>query len=244
MAKSDPREFLLNTDYEMDKIIFFKELDRTVSAATTVTIAHKLPTVPLVFGIWADNKNFTNAHELGAYEDPWNPSMRCRAYANLTNVYLELTPRMSSGSYVSTHFYIKLFGFEPKSNHEVPGWTEPKLINKQLPKTFGHAKDFIINTDYNYLKLLKGGSPLTWDSARSCMAYKHNLGYVPQTLLWWSFGWSDDNGDIQFEPLDSFSYDDDGNNYKSGYFVDGTELLYYSGMVPLKSEVRLYADEA
>lgn len=243
MAKVDPRDFLLNTDYEMDKIIYAHDEERTVSSVTTITIPHTLPTVPLLFGIWSTSPDYTNSHELGDYDDPWNQNLRCYAKADLNNVYITLTPQSVNGSYVSTTFYVRVFGFEPYSDHEVPGWTEPSLTYKKFPSTSKYAKEFIINTDYNYLKLLRAGDPFTWQSDHA--EYVHKLGYVPQILLWWTFGFDDDNGNIEFAPTDYFSYSDGStSSYKDGVIVDNQNISYYAGTTPLQIETRIYADEA
>ena len=60
MAKVDPRDFLLNTDYEMDKIVYFKEGSLN-SGQTDVSIPHKLGFAPLIFGICAFNEDFSDA---------------------------------------------------------------------------------------------------------------------------------------------------------------------------------------
>lgn len=238
MPKVDPRDFLLNTDYEMDKIIYVNTLQRTASTSTKYTIPHKLKTVPLVFGIWSNNADYSNSHELSAYVDFTN-SPPCIVSADLTNIYITLNPRQSNQT-----FYMRIFGFEPYSEHEVPGWQEPKITHQKLPTTSKHAKTFILNTDYNYLKLLKAGTPLKWDPNRACMAYSHNLNYVPQILLWSSFGWTDNNGNIEFRPQTTFSHVNNSISSLSGFFVNTKEVAYYSGIVPLDSEVRIYADEA
>lgn len=241
MAKVDPRDFLLNTDYEMDKIIYFKELDRTVSSVTTVTIAHKLPTVPLVFGLWSTNEDFSDSHELGNYANPWTQSKCCRVRADRTNIYVDFTPKKENGSYVSTHLYVKVFGFEPGSNdHSQP--SQYQLSKLPIGKTYKYAEQFVINTDYNYLKLISNNPPFNWDAGRGCLVYAHNLGYTPHVMSWWSIGWDYIGNNIEFEPDSSFSYSESGS--KSGFFVTNTEALYYSGIIVSDNEVRIYADEA
>lgn len=242
MPKVNPREFLLNTDYEMDKIIYAYTTEQTTSVVTTIIIPHGLPTVPLVFGVWSTNSDFSNSHELGDYDDPWNQTLRCIARADLTNIYLDLTPAEESGSYVPTTFYINIFGFEPYSDHAVPGWEEPSLTYKKLPATSKYAQNFILNTDYNYLKLLRAGNPFTWQTDHA--VFRHGLGYVPQVLIWWTFGFDDENGNIEFAPSDAFSYSDGSYDYKAGTIVDEENVWYYSGIVPTQEEVRVYADEA
>ena len=61
-GKVDPREFLLNTDYEMDKIIYFKEgkVNNPINNYETISIPHNLGFAPLIFGVCSFNSSFTN----------------------------------------------------------------------------------------------------------------------------------------------------------------------------------------
>lgn len=237
MAKVDPRDFLLNTDFGMDKIIYVKEYSTTVSTPTNdVAIPHGLPTAPLVFGVWSNNPDFSNSHNLNDSEDPWNNVLRVSAYADMQNVYLSFVPNYTNQAYVSTDFYVRIFGFEPGYN-----WDGLQLKGKKIPTTSKYAKKFVLNTDYNYLKLLKSGKiSQVYESSDQSYRFAHNLGYVPQVLLWSTFG--EYQGNIEFNIEQWFSYS--GPNSKSGYFIDDQNVYMYMGILPHDTEIRLYGDEA
>lgn len=230
MAKVDPRDFLLNTDYEMDKIIYFTELSQTVSSETTITIPHKLETVPLVFGIWSNNANFSNSHELNAQTEFSGNVTPCYVVSDSSDIRVTLSADQS------TTFYVRIFGFEP--NYKTSDGSI-NLSGKKFSTTSKYAKNFILNTGYNYLKLLKAGNFLEWDGDQYCFSYAHNLGYLPQVLQWGS-------EDLEtYYSAPSFSYSDSGQyNYKDGLFVTDSEVITYSGMLSTKYDVRLYCDEA
>ena len=233
--KVDPRDFLLNTDYEMDKIIYFTEFNRTISSSTTITIPHGLKTIPLVFGMWSNNADYSNSHELGAQTAFSGNITPCYVTADYNNVNVTLAPQ--SGN---TNFYVRVFGFEPNYSN-----TGIEFQHKKLATTNKYARKFILNTDYNYLKLLKSGNFLEWDTSRYCHAYKHNLGYLPQVLNWASIGGDTIEDFDPFYPTASFSYSDNSSyNSKGGLFVTDIEILRYDGVVPLQHDIRLYSDEA
>ena len=62
--------------------------------------------------------------------------------------------------------YYRIYGFEPSNS------------TAKVGKTQKDAKNFILNTDYNYCKLYKKGI-VTSDST-----ILHNLGYKPFVLAW------------------------------------------------------------
>ena len=240
MAKVDPRDFLLNTDFGMDKIIYYKEVHRTVSSITNVTIPHELPTAPLIFGVWATNPDFTNSHNISDGEHPWDNVLIVRGHADTKNVYLTLVPNYTQQGYVSTDFYIRIFGFEPGYNWEDIVTHEVLVLKgKKIPPTSKYAKKFILNTDYNYLKLVRAGKiSQHYESSDQSWRFTHGLGYVPQVMLWWTFG--PDENNIEFNIEQGFSYSDT----KSGYFIDDKNVYMYIGILPHDTEIRLYGDEA
>ena len=67
--------------------------------------------------------------------------------------------------------YYRLYGFEPSNS------------TAQIGSTQKDAKQFMINTDYNYCKLYKKGVLDTNGSV------KHNLGYTPLVLAWQEYAW-------------------------------------------------------
>ena len=251
MAKVDPRNFLLNTDYEMDKIIYFKEFEWTTSSVTTKQVTHGLPTVPLLFGVWSANADFSDSNEIGESNNPWEQDLQIQARSNMEKIIFTLTPKMVNNAYVSTTFYVKVFGFEPGTNWintyydgDVQVKVPLKMKGNKLAPTSKYAKTFIVNTDYNYLKLLKAGRLGEWTGTRT--EYTHGLGYVPQILTWETVGpWGELGNNIEFLVGNGqFSYYSSSDPYNVGVLVDNDKIYKYTGTVPHEYEMRIYADEA
>lgn len=168
MAKVDPRDFLLNTDYEMDKIVYFAE--GTLNAGQyNVDIPHNLPFTPLIFGVCAYNSDFSDSRNVPYQYITRDNGESFTASGNTTNV------RLSYINYSGTpdKIYYRLYGFEPSDSRGKVGATSK------------YAKNFILNTDYNYCKLFQKGTANAGD------IIDHNLGYLPQVLVWQtSNGWT------------------------------------------------------
>lgn len=159
---ANPNDFLLNTDYEMDKIILVKEGDFT----STAEIAHGLSYTPLVFGVWSTDKNFDSVNTLGWTDDNaqvgYVPVLSVECYA--TSDKIKLT---SAGNTNNQTLYYRIYGFQPDS------------AKGNAPQTASKANQFILNTDYNYLKLFKSGEFTSPNEE-----FTHNLGYIPQVMAW------------------------------------------------------------
>lgn len=165
MAKADPRDFLLNTDYEMDKVIYFKEGYFT----NELDIPHDLNFIPLPFGVWSTDKDFSSVNMIGwkdtdqsAYGGP-TPELSVDCYATPEKFHLS-----AAGNSNNVPLFYRLYAFEPPDS------------SSNTPHTSKSADNFILNTDYNYLKLFKAGM-FTRDNEQ----YVHGLGYIPQAMGWW-----------------------------------------------------------
>ena len=168
MAKVDPRDFLLNTDYEMDKIIYFAEGTLNVGQYD-VYIPHNLPFTPLIFGVCAYNSDFSDSRNVPYQYITRDNTESFTAYANASSVRLTYTNYSGTPSKI----YYRLYGFEPSDSRGKVGATSK------------FAKNFILNTDYNYCKLFQKGT------ANAGGTISHNLGYLPQVLVWQtSNGWT------------------------------------------------------
>lgn len=225
MAKADPNDFLLNTDYEMDKIILVK----TGSFVERTTIPHSLNFTPLIFGVWSTDKNFSSANIIGPIitstgtPGTYTPPLGVvgRAFQNEILLY-------STGENRSTApIYYRMFAFEPPSE------------NQNTPQTSKLAHSFMLNTDYNYRKLKKVG-----EFTRPGQSYKHDLGYLPQVMAWVKYqeipGIPDYS--LAIEPLCSVSY---STNYS--FNVTETEIKLNNNFpftVVEKVIWRLYYDKA
>lgn len=211
-----PKDFLLNTDYEMDRIIFAKTGDFTGS----IDIQHGLGFAPLPFGVWSTDSNFTTVNTIGVYdsgsEPGYVPRLGVWCDAKDSTIHLEATGNGKD----STKIYYRLFAFEPIDDlHDISATSN--LANK-----------FILNTDYNYRKLKAAGT-----FTQSNQEYAHNLGYLPQVMVWSDFkNWDPDWG---IEPVMSASNFTESkititnNKIKAGRLLNG-EKQYW----------RVYYDEA
>lgn len=160
---SNPKDFLLNTDYELDKIILVK----TGSFTNSIEISHGLSFIPLVFGIWSFDEGFTTTNPLGdsalvgeyGYTPP--TTVNCRALGD--KVIIKANGENATTSTIHYRLY---------------AMATPEA-NSNTPNTSQLANQFILNTDYNYRKLNASGS-----FTQPGQSYSHNLGYLPQVMTW------------------------------------------------------------
>ena len=171
---ADARNFLLNSDYPVDKIAYLYEGSYTVttSAGDKQTIAHGLPFTPLVHGGWSTTSNFSTTYTFGTGSIPTSdPTVAIydiivSVAADDTNIYI-LPFNVSGGSQL---IYYRVHGFEPSDSTENVDLTINAEDNLQL------------STDYNYTKLLENGTFAT--SPPDTTTVTHSLGYVPQVSTW------------------------------------------------------------
>ena len=161
---ADPRKFLLNTDYEMDKIIYFTSGTITADEGAK-TIAHNLSFTPLVFGICAFNSDFTDSRTIPYLYQTQTNTTQLEAKANSTNI--EITC-LNYEDPTATMYY-RIYAFEPSNS------------TAEVSPTSGNASKFVLNTDYNYCKLFSKG---ILDNTVGTHTIDHNLGYIPQVLAW------------------------------------------------------------
>lgn len=159
----NPRDFLLNTDYELDKIIYFKE----GNFIGNTEFQHELSFTPLVFGVWSTDSNFSSVNTLGvadpSTEAGYTPFLGVECSADSSAIKLVASGENSG----STRIYYRVYAFEPTDSQA------------DTPTTSNNANTFILNTDYNYCKLKATG-----EFTQSGQEYQHNLGYVPQVMAW------------------------------------------------------------
>lgn len=154
MARGE--NFILNSDYPVDKIIYFYENEITPTTLDAIMIPHHLGTTPLVMGVYSLD-NWETTQELA----PLYPYF---IGADDTNVIIMLN------AYIGTPVKVRIFGFA-KSNDFT-----------SFPKTNQSAGALLFNTDYDYLELLTSGSAITDENGGAVVA--HNLGYRPMVMTW------------------------------------------------------------
>lgn len=214
------KNFLFNSDYEQDKIIYFKQLNNVPTSngsSPSSTIAHGLPFMPLVFGVWSTSEDFSDTRTFGFVPESTLPY--CTIQADATNITIY--------NYYTSPVYVRIYAFEPSTS------------TADIGRTSQNASTFVFNTDYNYSKLFAKG---TLTAGRSV---NHNLGYLPQVMAWEEYN---NTGGHYIQPysysnalLGSLS----GTNYGTGLTLTNSNLNYIgSGSYLPVIHYRIYYDEA
>lgn len=214
---ADPRDFLLNTDYEMDKIILVK----TGSFVRRAEIPHDLGFAPLPFGVWSTSEDFSTVNTIGVSDYESYPGYTPRLGVDCASYSDKIKLAASGDGKDTTTIYYRLYGFEP------PESSADVTTNSTMANTF------VLNTDYNYRKLMAQGT-----FTQDYQEYAHNLGYIPQVMAWLKAS-EDWGGDI--EPIMGASNYNDfkisltANKIIAGNVISsGVEKIYW----------RIYYDEA
>jgi hypothetical protein len=220
----DARNFLLNTDYPLDQVVWLKSDSKAISGSTsgTITIPHGLPFTPLVGGSWSLDSGFGVLYEYSSGTLPsGNASSSLygrtvRAYADSTNVYLAW-----SNTLTATTIYFRLFAFQPSDE------------DHDLDPTAASGDVFVFNSDYNYTKLLKADFEDV--SPGDTVVVSHGLGYRPQVLAWAR----DTSGNVA--PMD---YQDNNADQWTDVIVTTTSVTFVvpSSAIIDRIDYRIYAD--
>lgn len=193
MALSD---FLLNTDYPIDKVIYRSSIFSMSLAAydyQPASFAHGNGGIFLPLAQWSFSPTFAS----GVYDIGTSPvSSGVTLYngdvtVDATNINYAFQNNTPSPVVV----YFRVVGLAiPGSDRSVPGTSE--------------YQDLVLNTDNNYLKIVSEGQG-DINNTQS-LTITHGLGYLPKTLVWSSF----DGGTTIFR-VDGmgrdFLYGDSGN---------------------------------
>lgn len=167
-----PDNFVINSMYSMDFLCGYWEGSYTTSEISSSTqIAHGLGFIPLCTGVYS--------YDGGTTWVPFRPAgsfisggVFASVYSDADKVWLFVAN--FTGSQVTVNY--RIFGFQPSDA------TSPVPIPAQ-------TNDFTINTMNNYAKVVAMGkvdiSDLTINAESTLVT--HNLGYVPEALVWMDF---------------------------------------------------------
>lgn len=173
----DPRNFLVISDYPLDKIIYLYEGQLTAAAGgfATASIPHDLPFAPLIVGNWSTSPLWSVT-----YEQQSGPIAPNNNYSPILYGF-DVTSNNSASNITLTNYisgapvtaYYRLYGFQPSNS------------NVDLLAT-NDADNFILNTEYNYTKLLSANTASIAESFSidQFVTVTHNLGYIPQVIYW------------------------------------------------------------
>lgn len=232
---ANPTDFLLNTDYEMDKIIYFYETSVEITNTTwqSEIIYHNLTFAPLCFGLWSRNKDFSDPHRMtgnghGIYDldsesyTATYASLSSSDYTNVSGTENPLFLTLNLYNMPTGTVYVRIYGFEPEYSHA------------HISSTSKHANTFILNTDYNYRKLLKKGYvevPKNQQNLYDPVVIEHNLGYIPQIMLWIEDVALDENEQEQGRNIDYYGYgclkDQLNQLGLAGLVIDDKKMTFY-----------------
>lgn len=240
MANLD--RFMFNSDYPMDKIVFFGYGSTTIPAksgdtwgSVTVTVPHNLSYVPLPQAVWATNADFTDTRGIDPLPDKYG---MYEVKANSTSI----TIRFTNGETSAKTVYYRIYGLQPENATQEAG------------KTSRQSSSLIFDTDKVYAPLIFSGI-VTEDLDSTNIAqinvthgYKeyqgtagrviveHNLGVNPFVLYWLEQG-----GVIEVTGSPTFLYGYPEEQYN---YTNGKECNFYSAYTEgtRKWHIRIYAN--
>ena len=169
---TDARNFLINTDYPMDKIIYMASGSFSLGAngaGYTANVAHGLSFTPLLIGTWSTSSSFTVSHECfwSGWEGVDINSIIMSISSDGTNTKLFA---INGSNSAATTIYWRVYGFMPSN------------INLDVSYTASLSSNFQLNSDYNYTKLIPELTGIATAAATTTIT--HNLGYRPQVIIW------------------------------------------------------------
>lgn len=217
---ANARDFLLNSDYPLDKVIYLKSGSAPMDGSSFFQFAHGLPFKPLLDMTWSYTADFSTTYFNGTGPVGVSGLYDLQLYvaSDNTNVYISA----AGGVAPLTTVYYRIFGLQPD---DAP--------NAMIAPTISSTDDFNLNSSYNYTKLLSTGSVAISGSVN--IVVPHNLGYIPQVQVWQdvSAGWME-------------LVSDTGDAASGSWFVNPTSNnlnLIYTGAATGKVYWRIYLDE-
>jgi len=222
---TDHRKFLLDSDYSMDKIVYMTSgsvsVPNTTSEFPGITIAHGLPFKPLAILQWSNTSDFaiTNEFRDADYVSTINTTLAGQYYAvhaNATNILID---KYNLSGATKTLYY-RVFCFQPSDASET----------SVVPATENQGSNFVLNTDYNYMKLFHAGI-LTSVSP----TFSHNLGYVPRVQIWEQTG-TTTSRNISGQEISIAAQ-------STGVHITDTQIVWLNPTTYDKIHFRCYLDE-
>lgn len=170
--------FLVTTDYPLDKVVAGGTAHFTVPATTNGvgTTPHGLPFTPLMTGSYSMTADYAVLYGINSAPPSGSPALRlydfvCNINANATDIIF------SGENYTSgpLTFYVRYYGMESS------------VDNGNTLGTLSAVDPLQLSTDYNYTKLYKSGYvdyPSSGSFTSKTDTIPHGLGRVPQALSW------------------------------------------------------------
>lgn len=156
--------FLLHTDYPIDKIVGSQtgSIAQAATSSGTTIIAHSLSFAPLAIAKWSLSSDFSTSYdEIGV---SILNNVTFTAQTDSTSLYI-ITGN-NDGSAVT--IYYRVLYLLPSNSTATVGATSSSF------------DDFFLNTDYNYTKIVAEGA-----ISGGTQVITHSLGYYPQAEVWY-----------------------------------------------------------
>lgn len=177
----DYKKFKISSEQPTDIVVLFLE-GQTNFEYNYYSISHSLGFAPLVFGFWSETSDFQSPIPFSMspginYYDPVSQTYKpIWDSIQVTATTTEITFSAYQGT--SHQVYYRIYALMPTD------------IDPDVATTSQSAEHFIINSDYNYRKVLMAGDVLLErDTSTQPISIKpitinHNLGYKPQVMVW------------------------------------------------------------
>lgn len=161
---SNAKNFSLNTDYPIDDLVFINRGSRVIPGSTFsdfVTFEHKLPFSPLPLIVWSLTADFATTY----VNSDNSGNVFVSVSANATNVTIS-SSNFNAGAVT---VYYKILAFPPSG----------ASLDADVIATASEGEVFTLNTDRNYMKLVKSGVLSTSDRI-----HNHDVGEIPTVFVW------------------------------------------------------------
>lgn len=240
MANLD--RFVFNSDYPMDKVVFFSYGSTTIPAKSgstwgekTVTVQHDLPFIPLPQAVWATSDAFTDTCGVDPMPDKYGMDT---VKADSSSV----TIKFVNGEANAKTVYYRIYGLMPEN------------ATQEAAKNSRQSSALIFDTDKVYAPLIFSGV-ITEDINTTNVAYvnvthgfkeyqgqagrveiEHNLGRLPYVLFW-----LESSGTIEITGAPDFLYGFPEQQYN---YVTDKKCNFYAAYSDGQSKwhVRIYAN--
>lgn len=226
MGPSSADKMLISSTYPLDKVILLRQ-DTWTTYGSFYQFTHNLPFIPLISLVWSLSPTFDTTYTIGG--GPASP-----------NGFLAFEPLCGSAWATDTTVFadFRVFSSPPAIYIRVYA-REPSDSAADLPFTSINADDFVLNTDYNYTKLLLSGVTAYSSTPSSIESVNHNLTYYPQVEVWYQTStgiWA----------LSNLNTNDSTDYFTIASNVTTTQIIMRRDPFPSGAQrfhYRIYADE-
>ena len=229
--------FIFSSDYPMDKVVFYKQVEVTVPAHQNYAIVepHNLLFTPLPLAVWATSADFSDTRSLESVPDTIGMDT---VKADATNI----TVTIDNGKNTSVKAYVRLYGLLPETaiDEAAPTARQSSKLIFDTDKVYSPLIfSGLITSDLNITHVAKvnvtnGYRELVTQANR--VEVEHNLGNCPCMLYW-----RENNNIIEEQTLPDFLY---GYPLQQYDYSDIKKCGFYCGQSDGQDKwhIRIYAN--